>query len=741
MQYYDGKSFQQPSGSGFSSGSDSSPSYDPNAQPAAGLWIVGESGSGKTAGLIQQLTRLYSSRNNVQNSPAILVFAASRANRSSLEERLTAAGLPLALPQIQLATPIGWFEAEVVQFWPLLTQVLAPLGLSLPPNPLRLRPEKEQELATQLWQSAIDSGRFRQPGLSSAALVNQALGFLQLAANSGTPHEQIALILQDGLPTPELAAPDSGTLEPTLEPNPAARTTDLWNCTGELLEGWVRWCLTHGLLTYSILTELYWRYLLPHPRYIEQLEQRYWAVLADDVDEYPAVMRTLLEGFLRRGPLVCTFNPIGAVRLGLRADPVHLAGLAAHCRVETLEPRSDTLGYLGQSVAAGLQNPLQLLQLPETIQLIQTTTKAQLLRQVADQIATAIRAGQIQPSEIAIVAPGLDAITRYTLHSILASQQIPLLSLNSQQPLVTTATVRALLSWMALVYPGLGRLVERETLAEMLVVLGQRARLDPVRAGLIADHCFLPDLIRPQLLPVTEFPRWDRLGYEATTAYTELRERLEAERQQFPHPVACLEQNLRRYFPTESLPFDQQIVVQQLVETAQHYWEIEARLQLSSDQDRTAMAASVGRFIQLLRSGTITANASASASASAQPQAAVVLATVYQYRNQHSHHRWQFWLDAGSPLWLTGGVLLPAAPLFLRERPNRIWTAADSLTAHQANLEREVRDLLSRTAQRVYLCHCELGINGEDQSDGLMALVNAAVVQESSVSASARTLF
>ncbi len=618
MQYHD-DTFRQ------------SPAYDPNAQATSAFWIVGESGSGKTARLIQHLTRLHQNSNTSPDARAILVFAASGTNRAALAERLTAAGL-LTPDPIHLTTPIGWFEAEVVQFWPLLTQVLAP-GLNLPPYPLRLRPEKEQELVTQLWQSAIDSGRFRQRGLSSAALVNQALGFLQLAASSGTPHEQIGLILQDGWPTAEPLFDSTAELSSDLEAglgepnftmgnpttgnpttgnpttgNPTTGNPELWLYTGELLERWVRWCLSHGLLTYSILTELYWRYLLPQPRYIARL-QRYRAVLADDVDEYPAVMRTVLEGFCQRGPLVCTFNPIGSVRLGLRADPVHLAGLATRSQVETLEPRSDTLGYLGQSIAEGLQNPLRLLQLPDAVQVIQTTTKAQLLRQVADQIVKAVRAGQIQPHEIAIVAPGLDAITRYSLQSILASQQIPLMSLNRQQPLVTTAAVRALLTWMALVYPGLGRLVERETLAEMLVVLGQPAGIDPVRAGLIADHCFVPNPTTPQLLPATEFPRWDRLGYEAATAYGELLEALEAERRQFPHPIACLEKNLQRFFSPETQFYDQQVVLQQLIETAQHYWEVEARLQLTSDQDRTAMAASVGRFIQLLRTGTITANA------------------------------------------------------------------------------------------------------------------------------------
>ena len=723
---------------------------------ALGLWIEGTTRSGKTTRLIQQFSSwVRQLQTNPGSDPEFdpelgyvtsqeihpqissirpcLFFAASGSNRQTLAARLATLSGQIVSGQIVseqslselnrhilLVTPISFFQAEVIQNWPALMQQLGCQAST----PLRLRPEKEQELATRLWQPELSSGRFRQAGVSDPRLVNRTLSLLQLAAASGIAHEQIPLILQQGLPESEPAAD--------------------WDCAGTLLERWWRWCLERGLITYSLITELYWRYLLPQPAYQAGLGQRFGAIWADDVDEYPAVMRSLLEHCLDQGiPVTCTFNPIGAVRLGLRADPNYLVGFASRCQVEQLAEPTDRLGAWSQPILDCIHEPLNLLQLPDSIRVIQTVSKAQLLRQVADLIAAAIAAGDVKPQEIAIIAPGLDAITRYTLQSILSRRQIPLLSLNSQQPLISSSWIRALLSLMALVYPGQGGWLDRESVAEMLVVLAQAEGLDPVRAGLLADHCFAPDLGQPQLLAITEFPRWDRLGYQATAAYEQLIAWLEASKAQPAQPPVWLEQAIQQFFPVPSSP-DQATSLQQLVETAQHYWEVEVRLSPGSDfakpaLSEQALSEQVSQFIQLLRSGTITANPTASPESpefenqdpgdatSIQPDAAITLATVYQYRSAKCSHRWQFWLDAGSAFWLTGGVMLFGAPLFWQGRPQQVWTAADSLVAAQTNLDREVADLLHRATERIYLCYCELGINGEEQSGALMPLVNAAL--------------
>lgn len=711
------------------------------------IWFVGPAGSGKTTRLIEQLqrwagvqSREFSQRlgqesrgqekdgqeKDGQEGQPCLVFAASGNNRLSLVERISET-LPERYP-FDSVTPISFFQNEVVQFWPLLKQKL---DLS-PQTLLRLHPETEYELAARLWRPELESGQLRQAGVQDAVIVQRTLDLFRLAAASGTPHEQIPLILEQGL-TEQAGSPQ------------------LWKSMAKAVKRWWHWCLERGLLTYPIITELYWRYLLPDRNYQQQLKRRYRAVLADDVDEYPAAARALFEFFLDQGTAVAfSFNPHGGIRLGLGADPDYWAGLAQRCRVELLQPPDHLGNGWGQVMVEAIRNPLSMPQLPDSMPLIQTVTKAQLLRQTAETITTAIQAGEVQPQDIAIIAPGLDAITRYTLQEILGSKGISLVSLNLQQPLIRSPLVRALLTLLALIYPHLGRLVDRESVAEMLVILSQveqrpvpssehspdpsftitvpaplaplKPRIDPVRAGLLADHCFVPDPLTPRLLPVVSFPRWDRLGYQASEAYGEILQWLDQQRQPTVSPAVMLERAIQRFLNGE-LTYDQLTLLQEFMEAAQHYWEVETRL-AQFNRTEVSAAATAGRLIQLLREGTITGNPPAVAS-KAKP--AVTLATIYQYRNERCSHRWQFWLDAGSAFWLTGRASLFAAPLFLRQRLNRVWTATDEFTANQNYLEQEILDLLSRAKERVYLCHCDLAVNGQEQSGALMPIVNAAV--------------
>lgn len=670
-----------------------------------------------------------------------LVFASLNETRLALVERLAAMPTQMPTDLFASATPLGFFQAEVTQFWPKLMQ---PLNLKSQ-FPLRLHPETEQMLATQLWQARLESGQLRQAGVRDAEMVSRTLDLLQLAAFSAIPHEQIPELLQQGWVEQD-------------------GSSTLWNEMGEALEQWWRWCLDRGILTYGILTELYWRYLLPQPAYQQHLSQRYGAVFADDVDEYPGVMRSLFEFFLDRGlPGVFTFNPSGSVRLGLGADPTYLSGLAARCRVEMLPLPTTGMGATwGQLVVDCIREPLLLPQFSDAIQVIQTVSKAQLLRQTAEAIATAIQVGEVQPEEVAIVSPGFDAITRYTLQEILTSRGIATFALNSQYPLISSPLVRGLLTLSAIVYPGLGRLVDREAVAEMLVVLSQRSgdgfsasllppewlddappqrsklppkpRIDPVRAGLLADHCFTPDPHTPHLLPVQQFSRWDRLGYQAAQSYEEILQWIHTQQslRPLPTPVELFERAIQNFFAEGDYSYDQFTSLRGLMQTIRHYWEVEARLR-KSDQTRLngtteqRDVAAVGSLIQLLRDGTITANLQAAQSDGREGQA-VMLSTLYQYRMHQCAHRWQFWLDAGSPLWLMrSGVTLFAAPLFWRNRTNRVWTAADRMAENQAYLEREVMDLLDRAQERVYLCHCDLTVNGQEQEGALMPLINAAL--------------
>ncbi|OYD92707.1 hypothetical protein CDG77_14225 [Nostoc sp. 'Peltigera membranacea cyanobiont' 213] len=720
------------------------------------VWIVGTSCSGKTARLVEQFCSWIQPEKQHNESfytkkpgrkkgdripeflylkqiePGVLVLAANDDNRRELGDIIVTS--TLGKYPVRAKTPLGFFQDEVILFWPLLIN-----SLNLKAQfPVRLRPETEQELATKLWRSQLDEEILRVAGVNESRLVRRILDLLQLAAYSGVHCEDIAQILAKGL----------GENTTTLEPEFLA----------SLLIDWRNWCLERGLLTYGIITELYSQYLLSDRNYQQHLTKRYQAVLADDVDDYPSVARLLFELLLDRGAVgAFSYNPDGAVRLGLGADPNYLEGLAKRCRVEFLTgPPPESLGEQAKQMVELVTEPMVLVSLPEIVYSIQTTSRAQLLRQTAEVIANAIQSQEVAAEEVAIIAPGLDAIARYTLVEILVKQNIPVESLNDQRPLISSPVIRALLTMLALVYPGLGRLVDRDAVAEMLVVLSRKQQLpenstdainrvsttdamnrvstniDPVRAGLIADYCFVPHPDRPNLLPVSAFERWDRIGYAATTAYNEILEWLEQQRSQqelrlIPSPISLLDRAIQRFLWNGSnLPYEQLAALRELLETAQHYWEIDTRLRQIAPSETTPHTTII-EFIQLLRRGTITANPYPVRPIGGARKA-VTLATIFQYRSSRRSHRWHFWLDAGSPLWAKGGAAtLFGAPFFLQDRLGEPWTAEDEKLAEEQRLQRILTDLLSRVSERVYLCHSDLAVNGQEQLGPLLPLVNACV--------------
>ncbi|NJL83972.1 MAG: recombinase family protein, partial [Chloroflexaceae bacterium] len=539
-------------------------------------------------------------------------------------------------------TPLGFIADEVELFWPLLFERLQ-LKAQFP---LRLRPETEQALALRLWQPILAQS---EPTLGNPSrVVRRILDLLQLAGAAALETEQIPLLLAEGWPATSWQALSRHWL--TLEGHDA-QDNSVWEAIAQCLGQWRQWCLSRGLLTYGLIYELYWRYLLPDARYQQQLWRRYRAVFADDTDDYPAIAKELLEVLLAGGAFgVFAYNSDGQVRLGLNADPNYLLSLAKDAPRETCD-RSAGLPAASETAIQLMSDPSFFATLPRQVQSLQTISRAELLRAVAQTIIAAVQGGEVQPGEVAIVAPGLDEIARYALMQMLSAQEIPVFPLNEQRPLISSPLVRALLVLLALVYPDLGRTLDRDGVAEMLVVLSDRgqdlahsseslsAAIDPVRAGLIADHCFLIDLAFPRLLPVTAFSRWDRLGHRATSAYSRICTWIEQTRAVYEaapfNAIFCLNDAINTFLTPNSLPYDQLAALKELMETAQHYWEVERRLQDNESSWRSP-TEQLEQFIELLQQGTVTANPRPARNFSHKD--GVMLATIFQYRSLRACH-------------------------------------------------------------------------------------------------------
>jgi hypothetical protein len=247
----------------------------------AGIWIQGSTRSGKTTRLVQWFEQWAAQSGLAPDArsapPGVLVLSAVSGNRSALQDHLTL--VSQAKSPFRHTTPLGFLEDEVKLFWALLVE-----QLNLTPQfPLRLRPETEQELAMRLWapQLATIEG-WAAPRI--ARFVRQILDLMQLITLSHQPIKYLPDLLRQAIgPTSTELPLDYGTI-------------------AQMLLDWRQWCLDRGLLTYSVIVDLYGQYLLADPTYVRLLSERYQVLLADNVDEYPAITRSLFEAaraFLR----------------------------------------------------------------------------------------------------------------------------------------------------------------------------------------------------------------------------------------------------------------------------------------------------------------------------------------------------------------------------------------------------------------------------------------------------------
>ncbi len=678
----------------------------------ANLWIEGGSRSGKTERVVQQFcdwaeTDFAKKANPQAASQKVLVLTVDSEQRRKLSDHLivtTHGRYP-----VTAVTPLSFFRDEVRLFWTLLVK-----NLNLKAQfPLLLRVENEQELTNQVWKDRLEMGTLQRSGIGQERLVRRLLDLFLLAAYSGREITEIPTILNAGIETNPLeSALDNG------EQNSLSTSSVLeqWQEIGEALQEWRDYCWERGLLTYGIITDLFAHHLLPNLQYQRRLKQRFQYMIVDRADEMPAITCDLCKFLLQNGAQgMVTFNPDGSARLGLGGDPEYWQEIKSECEVIKLPHAQNTLGdEIGASVLEVVREPiLQFIEPYPQVYAIESVSRAKLFRNVAETIASAIASGEIKANEIAIIAPGLDNIAKYAIAEILRKKEINVNPLNDQRPLSYSAQVRSLLTLITLVYPNLGKLVSRDHIAEMLVVLIEA--IDPVRAGMLADYCFAPHPEHPQLLASETYNQWNRLGYEATQAYAQLRKWIE---QQSPKdtPLLFIDRAIQAFFKPRKLSYESTSTLQSLIETAQYYWQLGYRL----DQEDPII---LENFIQLIRQGTVTANPYAPN----LPQDSVVLATIFQYRMARLSHRWQFWLDASSDLWLQGGAAsLFGAPLFLKGWHGKLWTTEDQSKADMQRLEKLIRDLLDRTDERLYLCHSELSTNGQIQNGVLSPLIEVS---------------
>jgi hypothetical protein len=338
---------------------------------------------------------------------------------------------------------------------------------------------------------------------------------------------------------------------------------------------------------------------------------------------------------------------------------------------------------------------------------------------VADEIQHLVKNEKLPPSEIAVLAPYVSDVLRFSLMNRLEERRIPVRSHRPSRSLRDEPSSGCLLTLAKLAHPAWELRPTRLDVAHAFLYAIDG--MDLVRAQMLAEIVY-----RQKDLSLSSFEQirsevQERITFVFGQHFELLRRWLEDYRSRQVEP---LDHFLRRLFG-EILSqkgfgfhrnFDSARTAASLIESIQKFRQA---MEASGDP-----SIDIGReFLAMLQDGVIAAQYVESWQT--ESEEAVLLAPAYTFLMRNRPVTVQFWLDVGSGGWWER-LFQPLTQPYVLSRAREAgtpWTDADDLSANQQTLARLVRGLLRRCKDRVYLGLSDLGEAGFEQRGPLLKAV------------------
>ncbi|MGC8874857.1 MAG: UvrD-helicase domain-containing protein [Chloroflexia bacterium] len=650
-------------------------------------FLSGPTGAGKSTALLARLAYLLR-----QGVPAysILVLLPDRPAVERLQRALR--GIPLGpYGELSIHTYYSLAQRMVALFWPLVAR---PAGFAHPERPPIFLPyDLAQYLLGEVIRPLLDRGYFEGLHLHPQRLLSQILDNLNKAALNGYPLAEVVV---------RLSSAWSGPPERLL----------LYQQAQECCERFRDECLRRGLLDLSLTLEVFSR-LLDHQTFSRYFRERYRHLLADNVEENVPIVHDFVARLLPGvETALLVYDESGGYRTLLGADPDGARTLRQACRAQVRWSRppwpaaslaAAVAHRLGQS-DVGPERPGEAL-----LGAIARRYRGEMITAVAERLAHMVHEERIPPEEIAVLAPYLDGVLRFTLAQECAARRVPLAVLRRYRRLVEEPAVRALLTFATLHHPEWNLPPPPFDVAE---ALGQALDLDPARAALLADWVYdaaSASLRSPEALPSRAGAR---LGPVLLTRYRAFWERWGTLRPTASLPwEQLLAQLLATLLPGAARDPAAALACAQLLEAARRFRHLYPAL--------SSAGGDAGRaHLELLRAGVVTAQYAVSQKAGS----AVLLAPAHTYLVAGHPVRRQFWLDVGSVDWWEPPQQPLTNPYVLARRwpAGALWSDAADYYTRQAQLARIVQGLCERCTEGVVIAWSEWSTAGQPQEGPLL---------------------
>ncbi len=694
------------------------------------LWVHGPVGTGKTVALQQRLVRMLGEGIYPQS---ILMLLTNRAQVQLCEEVLYSS--PAAVRgQAWLTTFPSLCRKMVALYWP---EIANAAGLDGQQEPCFLSIEATQYHLWQIVEPLIQQkGYFAELAIRRERLLSQLIDNLNKSAQVGFAHTEIE---------ERLTSAWAGSPERITSYRQAQHCALLFR----------QYCLEHNLVDYSLTIELFNHFVRPLAAQGGPLAD-VQHVLVDNLEENVPVALDWLDSLKTRcTTMVLASDDWGGYRSFLGADPESATAVGQSCEQELafealLRPVGNTRA-LTEAVCTALGCPSEdkdscaQPSAAEALSAIRGQGGAEFwigqVRWVADTVAELVTERGVAPERIALIAPYVSEVMRFTLSEELAQRGLHLALLRPSMPLNEHPVVRAALTLTRLAHPdysvrifGTPLVLGEEDVA--LALEYALAGLDKVRALVLARAAYDPQTtsLRPLSGELSDRQQadaartWQRLGYRYQAPYERLQGWLAAYRTGIPN---ALDEFLGRLFGEVLSQQDMALhsdaagirAYARLVEAAQGLYE--SGLGMSgSDPLETGQA-----FMNLVLGGM--ASAEYLLDWQQTEDDAVLLTPAYAYLTREQSSDYQFWMDLGANGWWTRPNQPLTHPYVLSRNwlLGAKWSDREENEARRTALARVLRGLASRCTGGIYLASSRLGMNGEEQSGPLLRAVLVAMTR------------
>ncbi len=690
------------------------------------LYLVGPARSAKTARLSGRLRQLLEAGTRPDRILVLVPRHGAIERFRVVIQGISGIGRPRGEPDI--TTFYGLAQRHVALFFP---NIAAAAGFSnSSKEPTFLNVELAQYLLNEIVEPHVAA--FDELKLFRPRLLGQILDSMNKVAECGFDLDSIA---------DRLAGAWGGDERRLTHYRTAQRLAQAFRAS----------CLSHSFLDFSLLIEVFSRFLLSDAGYLGYVTARYRHVLVDNVEENPPVMHDFVARLLKTCDTCWLVeDDPGGFRLFLGADPSSARSLAAGCRVEravparvqetdTNERRSfgDLPGQIGTALAnVLLTNEERHEQQQVDVGLtsaalsrpIATKYWIEMVREVGQHIISLVHNQGMVPANIAVIAPFVEDVLRFELGEQLGPHGIGVHAVRPSRPLNDHPAVRALITFAKLAHAQWQRPITTGELARALAVAIDG--LDVARAQVLAGAAL--NVSSKSLAYVDDHATWERIGMRFHERF-----------QRLVHVVseAVGDENRGSYVPLDvfwqrlfgevlshdgygfHVDLDAATAGHRVIRCMRMFREVHEELQtpdIEMDARDTGLA-----FISFLGEGILPSQYSPVTSTGMADLMAeensVVLAPAFAYVTGDFQSKVQFWMDVHSPGWYERIRQPLTHPHVLSRRwvagPGRAWEDHDEHEEQRIMLARLVCGLASRCETMIVPASSQLSVSGQE-NDG-----------------------